>query len=227
MEGKKPKNPVPTLLLTLRLYFPLWSLLTYSAISATTRPLLYTLKKGNPASVWNETGLVGKMNTSLRFFFLCLTLNINIVFLRQSFVWYVPDLKQIIWRHGFTYDVSNHHGLSVGLKVFDLLLIPLQQGGISGGTYRWSSCGPDLDKNGFKGRKIPIWGLCVITGNIQLKTLLRWHRLPLWHWITAGTWQGVGWDLSGKRAAIIMSRMSKLAFRVQLWEELKAWKETC
>lgn len=69
METKKKikkKNPVPTLPLALRLYFPLQSLLTYSAISATTRPLHNTPKKGNPACVWNETGFVGKINTSLR-----------------------------------------------------------------------------------------------------------------------------------------------------------------
>lgn len=64
-------------------------------------------------------------------------------------------------------------------------------------------------------------------GHAQLKTLLRWHRLPLWHWIMVGTWQGAGWDSSGKTAVIKISRMWKLAFRVQLREELKAWKETC
>lgn len=66
MEAKKKKNLVPTLPLILGLYFPLQSLLTHSAISATTQPLHYTLKKGNPASVWNETGFAGKINTSLR-----------------------------------------------------------------------------------------------------------------------------------------------------------------
>lgn len=45
--------------------------------------------------------------------------------------------------------------LSVGLKVLDLLLRCLQQGEIRGDTYRLSLCGPDLDKSGFKGRKIP------------------------------------------------------------------------
>lgn len=55
------------------------------------------------------------------------------------------------------------YGSSVGQKVLDLLLRPLQLGGIIGDACRLSSCGADLEKSGSKEEKSihlrsSVWG---------------------------------------------------------------------
>lgn len=118
-----------------------------------------------PASGWNETDFLGKINSPLRCVFVCLTSQLNIVFLTQSFVYNVIGLKKIIWKHSFPYNVSDHqeYGSSVGLKVLDLLLKPLQLGRIISDTCRLTLGGPDLEKRGFTGQKSfclrsSVWG---------------------------------------------------------------------
>lgn len=66
------------------------------------------------------------------------------------------------------------YGSLVGLKVLDLLLGTLQLGDIIDDTCRFSSCGPDLAKSGFKGKKYPVeeLGVGVMVGDAQLRDLL-------------------------------------------------------
>lgn len=90
-----------------------------------------------------------------------------------------------------------------------------------------SSCGPDLEKSGLRGRKVSIWGAlcggngggCTAEGSVEMAQI-------------ASVALGHGRDVvqAGipveNHAVTKISWRWKLAIRLQLWEELKAWKET-